>query len=76
MLTHSCHSCPVAGYTSATSPEDPTPLQPGIRPETLEEEELGREECLAHHIFFPQLPFPERQGPLAQTPKSKKKSGL
>lgn len=53
MLTHSCHSCPVAGYTSATSPEDPTPLQPGIRPETLEEEELGREECLAHHIFFP-----------------------
>lgn len=74
MLTHSCQSCPVAGYTRATSREDPTPLRPGIRPETLEGRGAWQGRMLgSSHFFFPQLPFPERQGPLAQTPKSKKK---
>lgn len=53
MLTHSCQSCPVAGYTRATSREDPTPLQPGIRPETLEGRGAWQGRMLgSSHFFF------------------------
>lgn len=40
---------PLAGYTSATSREDTTPVQPSVWPETLQErEELSWGEHLAH----------------------------